>query len=75
MFFGSLAAGNNKAVLYTLIEYCKSSGLNPREYLEYDLENYADMTAEQLTPYRIAQEWNTDIKFAYSILKILIVNR
>ena len=64
MFFGSLEAGNNNAILYTLIENCKAEGLNPREYLEYVLENYTSNTAENLTPSKVARHWKAEAKSA-----------
>ena len=59
-----LEAGNNNAVLYTLIENCKAQGLNPRDYLEYVLENYGDNAAENLTPAKIARNWEAAAKSA-----------
>ena len=64
MFFGSLEAGNNNAVLYTLIENCKAQGLNPRDYLEYVLENYGNTPAANLTPAKVAKNWEIDTKSA-----------
>ena len=64
MFFGSLEAGNNNAVLYTLIANCKAQGLNPREYLEYVLENYTDKAVENITPSKIVQHWEAQAKLA-----------
>ena len=57
LFFGSLEAGENNAILYTLIENCKASGLNPRDYLEYVLENIKSQPAEELTPNKVADYW------------------
>lgn len=64
MFFGSLEAGNNNAVLYTLIENCKAAKLNPREYLEYVLGNYTSNAAEKLTPSEVARRWEAEAKSA-----------
>ena len=33
MFFGSLEAGSNNALLYTLMANCKIQGLDPEAYL------------------------------------------
>ena len=57
MFFGSLEAGKNNGILYTLIENCKSAGLNPRDYLEHVLENLGSNRAAELTPIKIAKLW------------------
>ena len=54
MFFGSLEAGHNNAVLYTLIENCKTEGLNPRDYLEHVIEALHTQQPEELTPAKIA---------------------
>jgi len=58
MFFGSAEAGENNALLYTLIENCKRKGLNPGDYLIEVLRKLpTDPTPEQaaeLTPARIA---------------------
>lgn len=64
MFFGSLEAGHNNAVLYTLIANCKAQGLNPRDYLEYVLENYSEHTAENLTPAKVAENSEASAKSA-----------
>ena len=57
MFFGSLEAGKNNATLYTIIENSKAANLNPRDYLEYVLENLGSYPAAELTPNRVAQIW------------------
>ena len=57
MFFGSLEAGKNNATLYTIIENSKAANLNPRDYLEYVLENLGSYPATELTPNRVAQIW------------------
>ena len=54
MFYGSLAAGHNNAVLYTLIENCKAEGINPRDYLEHVIPALHSQQAEDLTPAKIA---------------------
>jgi transposase len=64
MFFGSLSAGQNNATLYTLIENCKANDLNPRDYLEYVLENLSLQSPEELTPSRLAQKWAKNNKAA-----------
>ena len=55
MFFGSLEAGHNNAVLYTLIENCKAEGLNPRDYLEHVIVALHTQPAEELTPAKISE--------------------
>ena len=64
MFFGSLAAGHNNAVLYTLIENSKAEGLNPRDYLQYVLESLGEQSASKLTPAKVAQLWKIAKKTA-----------
>ena len=51
LFFGSAEAGHNNAVLYTLIENCKSRGINPRVYLEYAIKSLNDKEPRELTPH------------------------
>lgn len=50
LFFGTPEAGTNNAVLYTLIENCKTIGLNPRVYLEHVIKSIRDNSASKLTP-------------------------
>jgi len=64
MFFGSLEAGHNNAVLYTLIENCKTEGLNPRDYLEHVIEALHTQPAEELTPAKIAELFKKSEKAA-----------
>ena len=64
MFFGSLSAGKNNATLYTLIENCKANDLNPRDYLEYVLENLSLYSPEELTPKKVSQTWSKRPKAA-----------
>ena len=60
MFFGSLEAGTNNALFYTLPANCRAQGLEPEAYLIEVLKRLPhDATAEQaasLTPARIAAE-------------------
>ena len=60
MFFGSLEAGTNKALFYTLLAHCRAQGLEPEAYLIEVLKRLLhDATAEQaaaLTRARIAAE-------------------
>lgn len=60
MFFGSLEAGANHALIYTLLANCRVQGLDPEDYLVEVLKRLPpDATAEQaaaLTPARIAAE-------------------
>lgn len=64
MFFGSLEAGENNAILYTLIENCKAADLNPRDYLEYALEHLGTHSAKELTPSKVAKLWEEQAKAA-----------
>ena len=60
MFFGSLEAGENNALIYTLLANCRAQGLDPEDYLVEVLKRLPhDATPEQasaLTPARIAAE-------------------
>ena len=60
MFFGSLEAGANNALFYTLLANCRAQGLDPEAYLIDVIKRLAhDTTTEQaaaLTPARIAGE-------------------
>jgi len=60
MFFGSLEAGTNNALIYTLLANCRAQGLDPEAYLVEVLKRLPhDATPEQaaaLTPARIAAE-------------------
>ncbi len=59
LFFGSLEAGENNAVLYTLIENCKAEGVNPRSYLEYVIGALREQPATELTPSKLASVLNS----------------
>ena len=60
MFFGSLEAGTNNALIYTLLANCRAHALDPEDYLVEVLKRLPhDATLEQgaaLTPARIAAE-------------------
>ena len=60
MFFGSLEAGANNALFYTLLANCRAQGLEPEAYLVEVIKRLLpDATPEQaaaLTPARIAAE-------------------
>lgn len=60
MFFGSLEAGANNALFYTLLANCRAQGLDPEDYLVEVIKRLPhDTTPEQaaaLTPARIAAE-------------------
>ncbi len=49
LFIGSAEAGENSAILYTLIENCRALRLNPRDYLEYVIKAKASKESEELT--------------------------
>ena len=58
MFFGSLEAGVNNALFYTLMANCKTQGLNPEIYLTEVIKrlphNASTAQAAELTPARFA---------------------
>jgi hypothetical protein len=60
MFFGSLEAGTNNALIYTLLANCRAQDLDPQDYLVEVIKRLPhDATPEQaaaLTPARIAAE-------------------
>ena len=60
MFFGSLEAGTNNALIYTLLANCRAQGLDPEDYLAEVLKqlphNATPEQAANLTPARIAAE-------------------
>jgi hypothetical protein len=60
MFFGSLEAGANNALIYTLLANCRAQGLDPEAYLVEVIKRLPPAaTPEQaaaLTPARIAAE-------------------
>ena len=63
MFFGSLEAGTNNALIYTLLANCRAQHLDPEDYLVEVIKRHPhDATPEQaaaLTPARIAAERRT----------------
>ena len=63
MFFGSLEAGTNNALIYTLLANCRAQHLDPEDYLVEVIKRLPpDATPEQaaaLTPARIAAERRT----------------
>jgi hypothetical protein len=60
MFFGSLEAGTNNALIHTLMANCRAQDLDPEAYLVEMIKRLPhDATPEQaaaLTPARIAAE-------------------
>ena len=58
MFFGSLEAGENNALIYTLLANCRAQGLDPEDYLTEVITRLPhNSTVEQadcLPPARIA---------------------
>lgn len=60
MFFGSLEAGTNNAIIYTLLANCRAHGLDPEDYLVEVIKRLPhNATVEEvafLTPARIAAE-------------------
>lgn len=64
LFFGSLEAGENNAVLYTLIENCKAIGLNPRVYFETTLREFKQHAPEQLTPKAMQNRFAEELRAA-----------
>ncbi len=60
LFFGSLAAGNHNAAVYTLIENCKAAGVHLRKYLIYAIESIGKLPASELTPAKVAEKWKAE---------------
>jgi len=56
LFIGSAEAGDDTALLYTIIENCKVAGLNPRGYLAYAIQQIGTVDASELTPNKHAQQ-------------------
>lgn len=59
LFIGAAGAGERSAILYTIIENCRRSGINPYEYLRDVLTRLPKMTNRQthtVTPKAWAQE-------------------
>jgi transposase len=50
LFVGDVDAGNNVAVLYTLMATCEARGINPFAYLTDVLERIADEPVDALLP-------------------------
>lgn len=48
LFFGSAEAGQNGAILYTIIESCRRRGINPIDYLRDVLTRLPTMSADQI---------------------------
>ena len=69
MFFGSLEAGANNALYYTLLANCRAQGLDPEDYLVEVIKRLPhDTTPEQaatLTPARIAAERRAQAEAAH----------
>lgn len=63
MFFGSLEAGSNNALIYTLLANCRAHDLDPEDYLVEVIKrlppNSTPEQAAALTPARIAAERRT----------------
>ncbi len=66
MFFGSLEAGTNNALIYTLLANCRAQGIDPEDYLVAVLKRLPhDAALEEaaaLTPARIAAERRARLK-------------
>ncbi len=60
MFFGSLEAGTNNALIYTLLANCRAQELDPEDYLLEVIKRLPPAAAPEqaaaLTPARIAAE-------------------
>jgi len=58
LFNGTLEAGHNNALIYTLIGNCRANGLNAEEYIEQAIKRLppeaSEEQAAELTPARIA---------------------
>ena len=48
LFFGSLAAGQSAAVIFSLVQTCRGLGINPREYLEDVFRRLLDHSSQKL---------------------------
>ena len=48
LFFGSLDAGQHSTVIFSLIQTCRSLGINPREYLEDIFRRLPDHNSQKL---------------------------
>jgi len=48
LFFGDANAGQRSAILYTIIESCRSRGINPHAYLHDVLTRLTSMTNWQV---------------------------
>ena len=70
IFFGSLEAGENNALIYTLLANCRAQDLDPEDYLVEVLKRLPhDATPEQaaaLTPAPIAAECRAKAETAES---------
>ena len=55
LFFGNAKAGHQSAAIYTILQNCKTHGLNPRNYLEYVFEALKTQPAEELTPAKVVE--------------------
>ena len=65
MFIGSAQAGDNHAILYTLLENAKRAGLNPREYVIQAINGLNEkILPEELTLLRIASKNNSITELA-----------
>lgn len=62
LFAGSHKAAQNNAVLYSFFSSCKANDINPREWLQYVLENIPEWNIqklEQLLPHKFLEKINT----------------
>ena len=50
LFAGSHKAAQNTAMMYSFFGSCKINNVNPREWLEYVLENISDWNIQNLEP-------------------------
>ena len=67
LFIGAEVAGWRSAVIYTIIQSCKASGINPYAYLKDVLERLPSMTNRQIpdiTPQAWAKTRRTSLKSA-----------
>ena len=59
LFIGSAEAGRNSAILYTLVENCRTLGLNPRDYLICAIKGRAkNINPAELTPAKLSRQFN-----------------
>jgi hypothetical protein len=70
LFFGSDSGGERAAIIYSLIESCKLSHIDPQRYLHYVLERIADYPVnriEDLLPWNVIDKLNQPTQVAKAL--------